>query len=187
MRFSHRVVLDRVGQQVQQDLRDALSIRKDGQPRSRRFLDIQEDAALYGDRPDQFRREVHTIQRVDGLDRQRQVARFNPCDVEDFISQCEEVPTAASNLREAFLRALSKIVQLEQLRKAEDRIEWRPKIMAHPRKKFAFGPVRKVRVQPGPCEHPARTVGKPTSLRAARSPLALRAPAKPLRALSSAG
>ena len=101
-RAADLVVLDRVRQQVDQDLLQPGAIGLDEQ----RVVEARKgdaDAALLRLRLDHGPAFVHHFGQRDRLERQRQLARLDQREIEDFVDQVEQVPARLEDLVDAAL------------------------------------------------------------------------------------
>ena len=70
------------------------------------------------------------------------VAGLDAGDVEHLVDELEQVAAALEDLRRpTSWSVLGEVVELEQLREPEDRVERRAQLVAHPRQELALGPV----------------------------------------------
>src|SRR5713101_7126786 len=78
----------------------------------------------------------------DRLEGERQLSRLDSCDVEDFVNEVEQVTPTLENHFDALALFGALDLELEQLREADDAVEWRAQLMAHPSEELALRPVR---------------------------------------------
>ena len=71
---------------------------------------------------------------------QFEVAGLDPGDVEYLVDQIEQMTTGPQDVVHRLGLLVGKLVHLQELGEAEDRIERRPQLVAHPGQKLALGP-----------------------------------------------
>ena len=94
------VVLDGVGDQVDQDLGEPLPVGVDRQGRVRAVLD-DPDRAFGGDRRHQLAGLLDERPDQDRLEREAQVTRFDPGDVDELVDQREQMTPGAEDALDA--------------------------------------------------------------------------------------
>ena len=133
------VVLDGIGQQVDEHLFQARMVRHDKD----RMLEMREghfDPALLRQGPDHgLAFKQHRCQ-GDGFEREQQPPGFNHREVEDFIDQLEQVPACMKDLVNAApLRGgRRRLIGLHELSKAKNGVERRAQFMAHAGKEIGL-------------------------------------------------
>ena len=78
---------------------------------------------------------------VDRLERKRQAASLDPRNVEHLVDQPEQMPPGGQDVRQAVALLGVEGVHLEHLAEAQDRIERRSELVAHPGQELALRPV----------------------------------------------
>ncbi len=124
------VVLDRVGQQVGQDLPEPLAVSEHIAVTGARRVH-QQDAVLVGKGADQVDRLGHDVADADGLQRQRQPSGLDRGDVHDLVDQPEQVLGGGEDVAQAVALLALELVQLQELGEAEDGVEWSAQLVAH--------------------------------------------------------
>jgi hypothetical protein len=132
------VVLDRAGEQVEQDLLEPLAVAEDVGG-ARDVGADHHDAVLVGQGPDQADRLGHDVGQGDRLQRQRQPPGLDGRDVQDLVDQGQQVPGPREDVAQVLALLVGQVVQLQQLGEAEDGLEGRPQLVAHPRQVLALG------------------------------------------------
>ena len=134
------VVLHRVGQEVQQHLLQALAIghhvHVGGRPRRRQL-----HAAGGGLGPHQLERGADDLGDAHRLERHRQPARLDPRDVEHLVDQRQQVAAGPEDVLDALALVGVAAAHLEDLAEAEDGVQGRAQLVAHPRQELALGAV----------------------------------------------
>src|SRR5688572_14868522 len=65
--------------------------------------------------------------------------------VQNLVDQAKKMPATLQDVVQALLLLTREAAHLEELPKSENRVQWRPQLMAHSRKEFALcliGPLR---------------------------------------------
>src|SRR6266508_575145 len=135
------VVLDAVREEIQEHLLQALSIGQDVQLLVDR-VGPDRHAGLGRRWPDQLDRLPDRFMEGNRLQRQLKPSSFDPAEVEHFVDEAQQVAAAAENLLDALSLFGRRSVQLQQLRKAQDRVQGRAKLVAHPRQELALRLIR---------------------------------------------
>ena len=133
------VVLDRVAEQVERDLLEALGVGQDVAVQPAVHVARQLDPALDRERPHELERVHQRIAAVHRLERERLPAGLDARDVEHLVDQLEQVVAGAQDVLDARLRLVLEAVEHEQLAEAEDRVERRAQLVAHAREELALG------------------------------------------------
>ena len=136
------IVLDSVGDEVQQHLLEPLAIGAHICVVDARRVHRELDAARRGEGTDQVDDLAHHLADAHRLGRHVQAARLDARDVQHFVDQGEQVSAGFQNLVATLLHARRRRIQLDQLAEPEDRVQRRPQLVAHPREKFALGAAR---------------------------------------------
>ena len=144
------VVLRGVGEQVQQDLKDALPVGEE--VAAGLVVHGHRHVVLLGERSRQVDRLDEQVLQADRLERERELAGLDPRDVEQLGDQLEQVASRAQDLAHVVLLLAFQAVQLEQLGEAEDRVHRRAQLVADPGEEVVLGPVRALRVLLGGVE-----------------------------------
>ena len=132
------VVFDRIGQQVQQHLGQALAVGNDARIRRQCRQRPQLHACVGGHGRHQRQRLLQGARQRDRHDIQRQASGLDLGDVQHLVDQREQVLAGAQNVTDIGLLRLGR-VHVQQLRKAQDRVERGPQFVAHARQELAFG------------------------------------------------
>src|SRR5579862_10006428 len=96
-------------------------------------------------RPQAINGLAYRIRRAEHLGMQFQPPRFNLAEVEDVVNQLQQMPRVLLDMHnEPLLGGIERAFQFfrQQVRKSNDRVERRPKLMAHAGEKLALEPVR---------------------------------------------
>ncbi len=123
------VVLDGVGDQVQQYLDQALAVGLDVEADVDRPLP-HAHGGRRGRRADQRLGLREHVGHLDRLEGETQVAALDPREVEQIVDDRQQVPAGAEHLGERLALALLDQVAIEQLAEAEDRVQWRAQLVA---------------------------------------------------------
>ena len=140
------VVLDRIGDQVQQHLLQPLGVREHVAMVERAAGDLDVDAPLGGERTGQVHDAGDGLADLDGLLREREPPGLDARDVEDLVDQLQQVPAALEDLLHALAVGSAVGLHLEELPEAEDRVERRPQLVAHAREELTLRLVGAVRL-----------------------------------------
>ena len=128
------VVLDRVRDQVEQHLLEAVAIGVHVPVvREPVGVAVQRDgllAGLWGEERDHF---LDRVGERDRLGRDRHLAGLDSREVEDLVDQRKEMPAGFQDVGDVLGLALIEAVQLEQLSKTYDRVHRGAQLVAHPR------------------------------------------------------
>src|ERR1700728_2737393 len=73
-----------------------------------------------------------------------ELAGVDPCHVEDLVYELEQVTAGAAYVPETLVLRGVQLVELEELRETEDRVQRRAQLVAHPREELTLRPVRLV-------------------------------------------
>jgi hypothetical protein len=150
-RASLPVVLDRVRQQVQQDLLEALPIGQEVRVAGHGVaIHPQLDASRGRHASDEIDRLGHEMVELHGLDGERQRSRLDAADVEDLVDQGEQMPTGQDDLLHALELVGGEVLHLQHLREAEDGVERRAELVADPRQEVALRHARPLGLLSGP-------------------------------------
>ena len=133
------IVLDRVGEEVQQDLFETLPVGQDVSLRGTGCLGVQLDVGFGGKGSDQVQRLLYHLVQRHRLERDRNLARFDPGDVQHLADQFEHVVPPLEDLIDALALVWSEGIHFQYLREPEDGVEGGPEFVAHARQKLAFG------------------------------------------------
>src|SRR5437867_2473022 len=76
------------------------------------------------------------------LQRQLKPSSYDPATCENSVDEAQQVAASAENLLDALSLLGRRSVQLQQLRKAQDRVQGRAKLVAHPRQELALRLIR---------------------------------------------
>ena len=106
------VVLDRVGEQVHQDLVQPLPVGQDRQFRVRALM-AEGDRALGGERRHELAGLLDHERHEDRFHRQAELARLDPGDVDQLVDQREQVPPGGENALHAVPVLGAEIGQLQ--------------------------------------------------------------------------
>ena len=136
------VVLDRVGEQVDQHLLDALLVGEHPVIPVTCETGRHVDPALGGERSNEVERFFDHGFDPQRLQRHRQVTGLDTRQVEDLVDQAEEVSTATQDLVHALELVFARIVHFEELTEADDGVQRGAQLVAHPRQELALGGVR---------------------------------------------
>ena len=137
------VVLHRVGQQVGQNLLHTRAVTLYALRVGRQVLADAYAAfarAVFHQRQG-AREQRRQFQR---LNAQSHIARLNARQIEHVVDHFQQVPTGMLNLahpRPLRVGQRVALVQLQQLREAQHRVQWRAQLMAHARQEVALGVV----------------------------------------------
>jgi hypothetical protein len=123
------VVLGGVGDQVDQDLGQPLPVGVDGQDRTGAVLD-DPDRAFGGDRSHQLAGLLDDRADQDRLNREAQVTRFDPGDVDELVDQREQMAPGAEDSLKGVAVLVVLLGHLEELGEAEDGVERGPQLVA---------------------------------------------------------
>ena len=138
-RAARLVVLDRVEQQVDQDLLDPGPVGFDeaGDLEARKG---HADAALLRLRLDHGPALEHDLDQRDRLPRQRHLARLDQREIEDLVDQLQQVPAGLEDLVEASLLRgrRRRRAGFHELGETEDRVERRAQFVAHAGEEIRF-------------------------------------------------
>jgi len=124
------VVLDGVGQEVQQHLLEPLAVAEDVGG-ARDVGTDQDDLVLVGQGPDQADRLGGDVGQGDRLQGQRQPSRLDGGDVEHLVDEAEQVPRPRHYVAEVVALLGVQVVQIQQLGEPEDGVQRRPQLVAH--------------------------------------------------------
>ena len=133
------VVLDRVGEKVQQHLLQSLTIGHDVPVPPDGLREADAAGGRLG--PDEIERAPDDLAGLDRLERDREFPGLDARDVEDLVDEPQQMPTSFEDVRDAVALLRRLDVELQELGEAEDAVERCPKLVAHARQEFALGPV----------------------------------------------
>ena len=134
------VVLHGVGQQVEQDLAEPLPVGEDVDSRAARRLEIAMPRLAAIGRIRSSACSIASLTET-GSERQREMSRLDPGDVEHFVDQAQQVLAAAQDVVDAVGLIGVELVEVEELREPHDRVERRAQVVAHAREELALGAV----------------------------------------------
>ena len=103
---------------------------------------VEPDVPGGGDRLNQIQGALQFVDDQHRLQRQRQIARFDPGDVEHLVDQAEQMPSASEDVLDTLLLLTGQVVHLQELPEAEDGVQGSAQLMAHPGQELIFRPVR---------------------------------------------
>ena len=126
------VVLDRVRDQVDHDLLQALVVREHVAVSTGNLGRTDHDVHARGKRAHQLERIVDQRLHGDDLGRDRQAAFLDARDVQHLVDDSQQMVARLQDHRDLVPVALDQVVELEQLREAHDRPERRAQLVAHP-------------------------------------------------------
>jgi len=109
------VVLDRVGEQVEDDLLEPLAVGPDVALAQSLGWHLQPDAPLVDQGTDQVEGLMQDLGDRHRLDRQRHPARLDAADVQHLVDEVEQVPAPAEDLADAVELLGAELVDLEEL------------------------------------------------------------------------
>jgi hypothetical protein len=126
------VVLDRVGQQVQQHLAQALQVGRHvlADPRIRRRVEMH--PARQGERADQLERVGDHLLDADRLDRQRQLPGLEAGDVGHLVQEREQPLGCLEHHGHPFAVLGGDVAEAEQLAESEDGVQRIAQLVADP-------------------------------------------------------
>ena len=120
------VELHRIRQQVQEDLREPLSVRKDVVVGA--VLTISDD--MYGtlrrERSNEVRAFAENFVHEHGLGRELEIAGLDAGYVEHLVDESKEVLAAFEDLMNRFVLIMIELAQPQDLRETQHRVEGRP-------------------------------------------------------------
>jgi hypothetical protein len=119
------VVLDGIGQKIEKDLLQALTISEENRFR-RDFARIQRDQSLLRQRPYKLEALRDQLLKIDCLDGKTQLALFDASDVKHLVYEVQKVASGPNDLTYVVSVLYRKLVHLKELSKSKDRVEWRP-------------------------------------------------------------
>ena len=135
------VVLDRIGEKVQQHLLDPLRIGQDvllgGSGHS---IAEEPDVPLGGERFHQVEGFSHDFPHRNRLRGDGQAARLDARDVQHLVDQPEEVASPLHDISDALALLGAQGIHLQYLGEAQDGVQGGAQFVAHPREKFALRP-----------------------------------------------
>ncbi|MNZ89026.1 hypothetical protein D3C78_1079290 [compost metagenome] len=146
------VVLDGVGDQVDQHLLEAGVVGLQPDVAAGVLGELQVDAVLLGDRHQGGAGVLEHVAQADALDRQVDVPGLDARQVEHLVDQREQVVAAAVDLLDLALLALVQrmfLAALQQLGEAEDGVERGTQLVAHRGEEFGLGPAGVFRLVAG--------------------------------------
>jgi len=133
------VVLDGVGDQVDQDLGEPLFVGVHRQGRVGAVLD-DPDRAFGGDRSHQLAALLDERTDQDRLNRQAQVTRFDPGDVDELVDEREQMTPGAEDSLDGVAVFGAEFGHLEELREAEDGVQRGAQLVARAGQERVLGP-----------------------------------------------
>ena len=136
------VVLDRIGYEVRDRLAEALAVGVHMRSPDGRHVDG--DVELLGLRLHEHRYLAHDFVERDGFERKVQLPGVDARHVEDLVYQLEQVTACPAYVAQALVLSRGEVVELEELRETEDRIQRCAQLVAHARQELALGAVRLV-------------------------------------------
>ena len=142
---ARRGELDRVGQQIQDDLADTGFIARN-HGAGRRRIAFHPDAAGGGGGFDQRELAARHRRQIQHRFTQRQLAGIGPRQVQHIADEGKQMPAAADDIPHVALvpgtaQGTEKLVP-QDLREADDGVQRGPQFMAHHGQEFGFGAVR---------------------------------------------
>ena len=136
------VVLDRVGDEVEQHLLQAQRVDKRASARGFRVCLLETDAALCRERLCEREDLVDGLADLDRLDREGDPPGLDPGDVEQFVDESQQVLATAQDVPRPLAFLFVRGVTPEDLRESEDRRQRRSQLVAHVREEEALRLVR---------------------------------------------
>ena len=136
------VVLDRVGQEVEEDLLQPPAVGAHHEVR--RVAETKVHVQLFRHARDQWHAFLQRVAWVHVADLHRKAAGFDFREVENLVNQAQQVLAAGIDLLDiasVFRAQLGLGVEFEQLGEAENGVERRAQFVAHRRQEIGFGPV----------------------------------------------
>ncbi len=136
------VVLDGVGQQVQQDLLEPLEVGAHGTVTDPGLRRQESHAGLVGqglDHPQHFSHHLAQIHFLRG--NHSRPPGLDAGDVEDLVNQGQQVPASLDDLLDAFALRVTQGVHFQQLAEAQDDVQRGAQFVTHAREELALGPV----------------------------------------------
>jgi hypothetical protein len=130
------VVLDRVGEQVDEDLPQPLGVGVQAQARVDAALDPE--LPLGGVRGHERERVVDHLRERDLRGAQAELALLDARDVQDLVDEPHEMLAGLRDVVQA-LPVAPVVLELEELGEAEDGVERRAQLVAHPRQEAVLG------------------------------------------------
>ena len=109
-------------------------------------IDVQADVPIPGEREEERDCLVDLVDERDRLGRHRQLTRIDPREVQHVVDEREQMIAGAEDVTDIFTLARRQPFELEHLGEADDRVQRRAQLVAHPREKLAFGPVCRLRL-----------------------------------------
>jgi hypothetical protein len=131
-----QVVLDRVGEQVDEDLPQPLGVGVQAQARVDAALDPE--LPLGGVRGHERERVVDHLRERDLRGAQAELALLDARDVQDLVDEPHEMLAGLRDVVQA-LPVAPVVLELEELGEAEDGVERRAQLVAHPRQEAVLG------------------------------------------------
>ena len=102
---------------------------------------MQRDAALGGQRADEFQRLRQRVHDADRLQGKLHAPGLDARDVEHLVDQPEQMPARADDVADAVRLRRRQVLHLQDLAEAEDGVERRAQLVAHAREEIALGAV----------------------------------------------
>ena len=137
------VVLDRVRQQVEQDLLEPVAVGKRvAVVPEAGDVEVDRDIALARDRRHEGHRLVGELGELYRLGRNGQPPALDAGDVQDLVDELEQVPSAAEDVVHVLALPVTQIIELEELTETDDRVQGCPELVAHAGEELALGAVR---------------------------------------------
>ncbi len=136
------VVLDRVGQQVQQHLAQPPPIGEDVSiRRSIAAIQVDRDLVHRRHRLQESDRLEHQIVNSDRLDRQLELIGRDPGKVQEVVDHLQQVLPTKENVPDRIQLRSRAGLQLQELGEAEHRVQRRAQLMAHSGEEFVLGSI----------------------------------------------
>ena len=132
------VVLHGVREEIEEDLREPLTIREHGLIAHRVRPNVEGNGALQCERLHEIDDALHDIFDRHWLGRQREPTRFDAGDVEHFVDEIEQMLAAVENLPHGLGLLATEVSQFENLSEAEHGVERRSQVVAHARQELVF-------------------------------------------------
>ncbi len=125
--------LDRVGEQVPQDLLEPQGVGAHRGHRLGQGREQQPDAARLGHQPDRLDRALDHLRERDGLQVQRERPALEPGDVEQVVDEGEQDSRRLPDLPDAATQRLlvERLLFLEEIRPSHDRRQRRAQLVVH--------------------------------------------------------
>src|SRR5689334_7014151 len=127
-----RAVLDRVRQQVQKNLLQPLPVAQAVDALDLDRVDAQLEAVRVGEGSDEVDRLGERLVQGHRLEGYRQSPGLDPGDVQDLVDQAEQMTPSLEDLLDALLAVLVQFACLQELPEAQDRVQRRAELVAHP-------------------------------------------------------